>query len=169
MKLNIRPCELSDAKAILEIYTPYVENTAISFETKVPSLEKFSQRIKNIKSSYPYLVCEADGKIAGYAYASKFRKREAYRYSIEVSVYVDSKFVGNKIGTLLYESLFKELESYNYHTAYACITYPNDKSIGIHKKFGFSEIGIFHNAGYKLNKWHDVIWLEKQLKNCDTL
>lgn len=165
MNFNIRPCETKDAKAILEIYTPYVKNTAISFETKVPSFEEFTQRIKNIKSAYPYVVCEADGKIAGYAYASKFREREAYRYSIEVSVYVDSNFVGNKIGTLLYESLFKELESYNYYTAYACITYPNDKSVGIHKKFGFSEIGIFHNAGYKFNKWHDVIWMEKQLRN----
>lgn len=164
MNMIIRPVRKTDAVDILEIYTPYITDTVITFETAIPSLEEFINRIENIKKQYPYLVCEIDGKVVGYAYASKHRERAAYKYSVDVSVYVAPKYHRQGIGKALYTQLFKVLKAYNYYTAYASITLPNEKSIGLHKAFGFTEIGVFHNAGYKKGRWLDVIWLEKPLK-----
>jgi phosphinothricin acetyltransferase len=160
----IRPVRIDDAADILAIYAPYITDTVISFETKVPTLEDFSKRIEKIQNDYPYLVCEVDGKVLGYAYASKHRERAAYRFSVEVSVYIAQEHHHKGIGKALYERLFAALDDYNYYSAFAGITLPNDKSIGIHKLFGFSEVGIYHNIGYKDGKWLDVIWLEKPLK-----
>ena len=164
----IRPITLADTTDILEIYSPYIKNTVITFETEIPTIEEFTARIESIKNNYPYLVCEMNGKVVGYAYASKHGERSAYRYSIDVSIYVDMNYQHNGIGKALYSHLFESLKSYDFYTAYACITLPNDKSIGLHKAFGFHEIGICHNVGYKLGEWLDVIWLEKQLKEYDT-
>lgn len=161
----IRPVCKDDAAAILAIYAPYVTDTAITFETEIPTLEDFSKRIEEIQSNYPYLVCEIGGKVVGYAYASKHRERAAYRYSVEVSVYVSQDHHRRGIGKALYKHLLAALQNYSYYSAYAGITYPNEKSIGFHKSFGFAEVGIFHNAGYKNDKWLDVIWLEKPLKD----
>lgn len=160
----IRPVTLADAADILQIYSPYIENTVITFETEVPTIEEFTARIERIKSEYPYLVCETGGKVIGYAYASKHRERSAYKYSVDVSIYVDMDHHREGIGKALYSNLFEALGSYDYYTAYAGITLPNEKSIGLHKSFGFHEVGVFHNAGYKMGRWLDVIWLEKQLK-----
>ena len=164
----IRPVTPADAAEILKIYSPYILNTPITFETEVPTLEEFTERIERIKSSYPYLVCEIDGKVIGYAYAAKHRERAAYQYSVEVSVYIDSDHHGKGFGKALYESLFEALKSYDYYTACACITLPNEKSVRLHKAFGFREIGTFHNVGYKAGKWLDVAWFEKPLKDYDT-
>jgi phosphinothricin acetyltransferase len=164
MNTIIRPVSKDDAADILAIYAPYITDTVISFETKVPTLEDFSKRIEKIQNDYPYLVCEVDGKVVGYAYASKHRERAAYKYSVEVSVYVASDYHHKGIGKALYGRLFDALSEYNYYSAYAGITLPNDKSIGLHKSFGFVEVGIYHNIGYKDGKWLDVIWLEKPLK-----
>lgn len=161
----IRPVKQTDATDILAIYAPYVTDTAITFETEIPTLEEFSKRIEKIQKDYPYLVCEIDGKVVGYAYASKHRERAAYQYSVEVSVYVAQDYHRKGIGKALYEHLFAALEDYNYYSAYAGITLPSEKSIGIHKAFGFTEVGIYHKIGYKDGKWLDVIWLEKQLKD----
>lgn len=165
MSMIIRPAQKTDAAGILFIYAPYVTDTSITFETEIPNPEEFSCRIEKIQKDYPYLVCEVDGKIVGYAYASKHRERAAYRYSVEVSVYVVADHHRKGIGKALYERLFAELENYNYYSAYAGITLPNEKSIGFHKSFGFTEVGIYHNIGYKDGKWLDVIWLEKALKD----
>ncbi len=164
MNLTIRPVRKTDVADILAIYSPYITDTVISFETDVPSIEEFSKRIENIQKQFPYIVCEADDKVVGYAYASKHRERSAYKYSVDVSVYVAADFHHKGIGKALYTSLFGLLEKYNYFSAYAGITLPNEKSIGLHKSFGFTEVGIYHNVGYKCGKWLDVIWLEKQLK-----
>ena len=164
MNSIIRPLRQTDAANILAIYAPYVTDTTITFETSVPTLKEFSKRIENIQRNYPYLVCEVDGKVVGYAYASKHRERAAYQYSVEVSVYVASDYHHKGIGKELYKSLFAALDACNYYSAYAGITLPNDKSIGLHKSFGFVEVGIYHNIGYKDGKWLDVIWLEKPLK-----
>ncbi|MBN1892447.1 MAG: N-acetyltransferase [Clostridiales bacterium] len=165
MNTIIRPVKQTDAADILAIYAPYVTDTVISFETKVPTIEEFSKRIETIQNDYPYLVCEVDGKVVGYAYASKHRERAAYRYSVEVSVYVALDYHHKGIGKALYKRLFAALDACNYYSAYAGITLPNDKSIGLHKSFGFVEVGIYHNIGYKDGKWLDVIWLEKPLKD----
>lgn len=164
MDLLIRSATPADAADILEIYSPYIKNTVITFETEVPTVAEFAARIETIKSAYPYLVCEMDGKVVGYAYASKHRERAAYRYSVDVSIYINQEYHGKGIGKALYRSLFEALQAYEYYTAFASITLPNEKSMGLHKAFGFKEVGIYHNVGYKDGRWLDVIWLEKQLK-----
>lgn len=161
----IRQATVNDSKDILDIYSHYIENTAISFETETPTLIDFSNRLDAIIKVYPYLVYMRNDKIIGYAYASKHKDRAAYRYDIDVSVYIKNDLQSQGIGTALYNNLFEILSGNKYYNAYAGITLPNEKSIALHYKFGFKEIGIHHNTGYKFNKWHDVMWLEKQLKN----
>lgn len=164
MSRKIRNATPADARAILDIYAPYVTDTSITFETEVPTIEEFMARMENIQKSYPYLVYEVDGVIVGYAYASKHRERAAYRYSADVSIYVEPSYHKQGIGKALYTKLFDMLRTQGIYTAYACITVPNDASIELHKSLGFTEVGVFHNDGYKLAKWHDVIWLEKALR-----
>ena len=166
---KIRSAIARDAKSILEIYSHYIENTAATFETQVPSLSDFAKRIDAIAGVYPYLLCEIDGEIVGYAYASRHRERDAYRYDIDVSVYVKNGCQSRGIGTLLYQKLFEALANLNYYNAYASITLPNEGSAALHHKFGFCEIGIHHKTGYKFGKWHDVLWLEKPLKDHSAL
>lgn len=166
--MSIRPATPADAADILQIYSPYIKNTVITFETEVPGREEFTARMEAITKQYPYLVCEVDGKITGYAYASRHGERSAYQYSVDVSIYVDRDVQGRGIGRALYSGLFEVLKDYNYYTAYACITLPNEKSVHLHKAFGFHEVGICHNVGYKHGRWLDIIWLEKALKQYDT-
>lgn len=161
---TVRPVSKMDVADILAIYTPYITDTVITFETEVPTIEEFTERIENIKNEFPYLVCEVDGRVVGYAYASKHRARSAYKYSVDVSIYVAHNYHHKGLGKALYTNLFELLNKYNYYSAYAGITLPNDKSIGLHKSFGFIEVGTYHNVGYKDGKWLDVIWLEKPLK-----
>lgn len=154
---------LFDAQATLDIYTPYILYSDITFECTVPTTEEFLIRIEHYAELFPYLVYEIDGKIAGYAYAGKQREREAFQWNAETSVYVDEKYQRRGIAGRLYSALLAILTLQGYRTAYACITYPNDKSIALHDKFGFTETAIFRRTGYKLGKWHDTVWLEKQL------
>ncbi|MCL2833056.1 MAG: N-acetyltransferase family protein [Treponema sp.] len=161
--MRIRSAVLSDAQAILGIYAPYITDTCISFETEVPSIEEFGTRIEKIKLDYPYLVCESDGKVAGFAYASKHRERAAYRYSVDVSVYVAPAYQRQGIGSALYTELFEQLCGQSIYTVFAGIALPNDNSTALHKKFGFAQVGIYHNVGYKMGRWLDVMWMEKPL------
>ena len=163
MNMVIRVATPADAAAILGIYAPYVTGSCISFETDVPTVKEFTARVENNIKDYPYLVCETDGGIVGYAYASKHRERAAYKYSADVSVYIASAYQGQGIGKALYTRLFELLRERGIYTAFAGITLPNDKSVGLHKALGFSEVGVYHNVGYKFGKWLDVIWLEKPL------
>lgn len=165
--VTIRPATPADAEELLKIYSPFITDTAVSFETEIPSVEDFSERIKNIAKKYPYLVCEAGDKIVGYAYASPHRPRAAYRYSVDISVYIEPSYHRRGIGKALYTKLFELLRNQNIYTVYAGIALPNDASIGLHKSMGFAEIGIYHKVGYKNKKWHDVIWLEKALREYD--
>ena len=165
--LNIRKATLDDISDILGIYAPYIIDTCISFETEVPTVEEFTTRIENIMKNYPYLVCEADNKIVGYAYASKHRERAAYKYSADVSVYVASEYQRQGVGKTLYSKLFELLREQGIYTIYAGVSLPNDKSVGLHKSLGFKDVGIYRNVGYKLGKWIDVLWLEKTLRNYD--
>lgn len=159
----IRKAILSDAEAILGIYAPYITDTCISFETEVPAIGEFTDRIVNTMRLYPYLVCEYEGKIVGYTYASKHRERAAYKYSADVSVYVASEYQRQGIGRALYTKLFELLREQGVYTAYAGVTLPNDKSVGLLKSFGFKEVGVYHNVGYKHDKWLNVLWMEKPL------
>ena len=162
---KIRSALSSDASSILDIYAPYIANTAVSFETEVPSVEDFTQRIMGNQESCPWLVYESGGLIAGYAYASKHRDRAAYQWSLESSVYVNEGFRQQGIATKLYQTLFQILKYQGCRNLYAGITLPNEKSVNFHQKMGFNKIADYKNIGYKFNRWHTVGWYELQLND----
>lgn len=155
---TIRLATERDSASILQIYAPYITDTVITFECQVPSLTAFSERMANIQRKYPWLVCEIDHQIAGYAYASCFHEREAYNWSVDFSVYIDPQYHRRNIGKALYLGLFEILKLQGYYNAYAIVVLPNIKSERLHESFGFKEIGIYQKAGYKFNSWHDVKW-----------
>ena len=159
--MKIRMARKEDAKAILSIYAPYILNTTITFEYDVPSLDEFEKRIVDTLLFYPYLVCEIDEKIVGYAYAGPFKGRKAYQFSCEVSVYVDDKMHHRGVGKALYEDLEKLLKCMHIQNVNACITYPNDRSIAFHKACGYTLNAHFHKCGYKFDHWCDMVWMEK--------
>ena len=161
---TIRQATEADAAALQKIYAPFVESTPVSFETVVPSVEEFAGRIRKALSQWQYLVAEQDGDIAGYAYGSTHRERAAYRYSVEVSAYVDPRFHRRGIGTRLYRRLFDDLIAKGYCSAFAGITVPNDASVGLHRRVGFEPIGIFRRIGWKFDCWHDVLWMQRTLR-----
>jgi phosphinothricin acetyltransferase len=115
--------------------------------------------MNNIQRKYPWLVCEINGSIVGYAYASRYSEREAYNWSVDFSVYINPHYHGRKIGKALYSCLFEILKLQGYYNAYAGVTVPNIKSESLHEAFGFKSIGVYKNVGYKFGKWHDVKWL----------
>lgn len=162
-KYEIRLINDDDAKAVLEIYKPYVLNTFISFEYEVPSLVEYSKRIKTYTSEFPWLVCLQDNKVIGYAYAGKHRSRTAYQWSPESTVYLSPELHGKGIARILYETLFSILRLQGYYNVFAGVGIPNEKSIGLHKALGFEEIGIFKKVGYKLGSWHDTHWFQLEL------
>ena len=152
-----------DAEKILKIYKPYIENTTITFEYEVPSVEEFKGRIKEVSEKYPYIVCECGNKIAGYAYAYKIWTRAAYQWDTELSVYTDEKFYGNGIGKKLYKILIEILKLQNVVNVYGLVTYPNENSEKLHNYFGFKKAAYFENSGYKFGKWIGVTWFEKAI------
>ncbi|MDF2821999.1 MAG: sortase-like acyltransferase [Clostridiales bacterium] len=162
-EVNIRLVNILDAKAILNIYAPYVVYTPITFEYDIPSIEEFEERIEHYTKTYPWIVCEIEGKIVGYAYASRYRAREAYDWSTEVTVYVDEEYQRYRIATALYTGILNLLTEQGYYMAYACVTRPNNKSELFHERMNFKEAGIHHKAGFKLNQWHDITYYEKKL------
>jgi len=159
----IRIAAASDAAAILNIYAPYIENTSYTFETEVPRTESFQQRIKDYLQAYPWIVCEINGVIAGYAYASKHRERVAYQWSVESSVYIHDDFHRAGVGKALYSALIKILKLQQFRNVYAVINLPNDKSVAFHESMGFDHFATYKNVGYKLGKWKNVGWWELQL------
>jgi len=165
---TIRPAAIDDASAVAAIYAPYVRDTAISFELEPPDAEEMARRIAQISGTYPYLVCCAgDGRVVGYAYASRHKERAAYRWDVDVSVYVDNAFCGRGIGTMLYTRLFELLERQGFRRAYAGIDIPNPASEALHIKFGFKPVGIFRSTGWKLGKWRDVLWMDRPVGDGD--
>lgn len=159
----IRMATIKDAKEILKIYEPYVKETAITFEYTVPSVEEFEQRIAKITKRYPYLVALKDGIVVGYAYASAFKERAAYDWAVETSIYINREKRGSGVGKLLYRKLEELLRKQNILNVNACIAYPNPGSIAFHEKFGYQTVGHFSQCGFKLNRWYDMIWMEKIL------
>jgi L-amino acid N-acyltransferase YncA len=160
---RIRFADESDAAAIAAIYRPIVESTAISFETVAPNREEMAQRIGETTREYPWLVCEIDERLAGYAYATKHRVRSAYRWSVDTSVYVDSSFRKGGVGRGLYGSLFAILSAQGYFNAFAGIALPNAASVGLHEDVGFRKIGVYQRVGYKFGEWRDVGWWQLEL------
>ena len=161
--MNIRLATLKDAPALLKIYAPYVEQTPITFEYEVPDVEEFTSRMESVLEKYPYLVAENNGEILGYAYASAFKTRAAYSWSVETSIYVKMGVEHSGIGTLLYEKLEACLRRQNICNLCACIAYPNPPSEAFHERFGYRLAAHFNRSGYKQGEWHDMIWMEKEL------
>lgn len=157
-KFLIRSATLHDAVAIQAIYAPYVMDTAITFEETPPSVVEMRERMASILPSYPWLVYAEQGEILGYAYACQHRSREAYRWSVDVAIYLKQGLGGRGIGRKLYEPLLDILKSQGYVNAFAGITLPNAASVGIHETLGFTPIGIYENVGFKIGSWHDVGW-----------
>lgn len=164
---RIRPAAEDDAAGMLAIYGPVVETTAISFESEVPSIEEFRQRIRSGQDVAPWLVCEMDGLVAGYVYGSHFRPRAAYRWSAEVTVYVNDQFRRRRVGRALYESLIACLRFQGFRRAIAAITLPNDASVGLHESIGFKQAGVFPSFGHKFDTWHDLGWWQMDLGGSD--
>lgn len=168
MNFKIRDAKTSDAKEILKIYAYYVEHTAITFEYDVPTLEDFQNRIRNIMIHYPYLVVENDGAVTGFAYAKAFVERAAYKWSCEVSIYIDHSLQKSGLGGKLYKALEKRLKEIGILNLYACIAYPikedeflNRNSTDFHAHLGFAKVGEFYKCGYKFGRWYNMIWMEK--------
>ncbi len=169
-RTTIRIATPADAERLLQIYAPYVTDTAISFEYTVPSVTEFRTRINNTLQKYPYLVAEHNGQIVGYTYAGPFIARAAYGWNVETTIYLqkDKKKAG--IGRALYEALEKALTLQNILTANACIGYPETEdayltlnSIQFHEHLGYRMVGVFHQCGYKFGRWYHMAWMEKHL------
>lgn len=157
----IRPATKTDADAIARIYNHYVLNTTITFEEKAVTVEDIVDRIAEVESnSLLWLVAEQDGQVVGYAYASKWKGRCAYRYSVESSVYVAQGHGGRGIGTKLYEALLPQLKDKGIHAVIGGIVLPNPSSIALHEKFGMTQVAHFKEVGYKFNQWLDVGYWE---------
>jgi phosphinothricin acetyltransferase len=152
-----------DAREILAIYAPYVKDTAITFDLEAPSEADFTRGMERVREIFPYLVAEDHGKIAGYAYAHPERERLAYQWNAELSVYVSRDYQRQGLGLRLYTALVELLGLLGYRNLYAVITLPNERSMALHRRMGFTHLAVHKNAGYKLGRWHDVIWLEKKL------
>lgn len=162
--MEIRLATPSDAAALLAIYAPYVENTAITFEYEVPTIEDFTNRIAKTLEKYPYLVAEEDGVVVGYAYASTYYARTAYDWAVELSVYVSLDSRGQGVGTKLYDALEYLLDQMGYIHFLVCISLPNEASLALHRKRGYQQVAHFPKIGYKFNRWHDIVWLQKSLE-----
>lgn len=178
-KITLRTATVDDAPALLDIYTYYVENTAITFEWEVPTLQEFRGRIEHTLQKFPYIVAEREGgadggprEIIGYAYAGTFKGRAAYAWSVESSIYVKRECRQAGVGRLLLEELENRLRKQNYLNINACIAcagkdkndpYITDASIHFHEKMGYRLVGEFYECGFKYNRWYNMVWMEKML------
>jgi phosphinothricin acetyltransferase len=165
MNPTIRLAEKRDVPGILEIYSPFILETAVTFEETVPDEESFWKRIQEIMTELPFLVCEIDGRIAGYAYASAYRSRASYRWTKEVSVYVHPDFHRKRVAQALYTSLNEMVRYQGIADLLAIITIPNDSSVAFNEQFGYRKCGEFLKVGYKLGQWQNVGWFELFLQD----
>jgi L-amino acid N-acyltransferase YncA len=153
-----------DADACAEIYAPHVEGSAVSFEERAPDATEMGERIERYGASHAWLVAEREGAVVGYAYATAFNERPAYRWSAGVSVYVAEGARGSGVGRALYQALFEHLRERGFHTACAGITLPNGASTGLHESLGFEQVGINREIGWKEGAWRDVGWFQLELE-----
>ncbi len=159
--MQIRPVTPADAAGVHAIYAPIVEHTVISFELEPPTIDEIARRIAATTEKYPWLVAVDGDELAGYAYATQYRARPAYQWSVEVSCYIHEEWRGRGLGRALYADLFGILAARQFHRAYAGIALPNEASVALHERCGFTSIGVFHEAGFKFRAWRDVGWWER--------
>ncbi len=158
--LHVRDASERDGEACAAIYAPYVTDTAITFETEPPSGEEMARRILRASERHAWLVLENCGRVVGYAYGGTFSQRAAYRWSCEVSVYLEVGRRRTGAGKALYEALLPRLRERGYCVAAAGMTLPNDASIGLHRAMGFKDVGVYRRIGFKHGRWHDVAWAQ---------
>jgi phosphinothricin acetyltransferase len=164
MKPFLRLANEQDAPAIRAIYAPFCEDSVTSFEITPPTVEEMQTRIRRVTAQYPWLVCVRNGEVRGYAYACAHRERAAYRWSVDVAVYIGAGQRRTGMGRALYTALFGILVRQGYFKAYAGITLPNPASVGLHEAMGFTPVGIYRGVGYKLGTWCDVGWWQLALQ-----
>jgi phosphinothricin acetyltransferase len=152
-----------DAEACAAIYAPYVRDSAISFEEIAPDAAEMAQRIREISVTHPWLVAERDGQVAGYAYASPHRARAAYRWAVDVAVYVDAAHQRCGLGRRLYDELLPRLRQQGFHIATAGIALPNPSSVGLHEAVGFERVAFYPAIGFKAGAWRDLGWYQLRL------
>ncbi len=171
MDFIIREATVSDAAEIMNIYGYYVENTFVTFSEVNPSEDEYKSSIIEIQKEYPYIVaCDSEGRVIGMAYASRVRHHDAYRYSVESTIYLAHDIPKKTgIGRALYTELEKRLKAMGYIFMYGVITDDNMASIEFHKALGFDEVGHFTNIGYKFGKWKGIVWYCKQIGSLDVV
>jgi L-amino acid N-acyltransferase YncA len=163
----IRDATDGDAAACAAIYEPYVRDTAITFETDPPDAGEMASRIAAAASTHAWLVLEDDRRVVGYAYGGPFKQRPAYRWSCEVSVYLEPGLRRTGAGRALYVALFSRLTARGFRTAVAGMTLPNDASVGLHRALGFEPVGTYRRIGWKNGAWHDVAWMQHTLASTE--
>ena len=156
--VDLRLATAGDAAGIRAIYAPFVRDTWVSFEADVPTVEEVARRIEAARPTFPWLLADADGTVAGYAYASAHRGRTAYQWSVEVSVYVAETYRRRGLARALYGALVDVLRLQGFANAYVGIALPNAASVGIHEAMGFEPVGVYRGVGYKMGAWRDVGW-----------
>jgi L-amino acid N-acyltransferase YncA len=167
--LVIRDAVIADAPTICTIYNPYIESTIITFEEQPVTVQEMESRIQAVAdASFPWLVCEKDGEVIGYSYASKWHGRCAYRFSVEGTVYLKQKCFGQGIGSALYSQVIERLRDQSIHCIVGGIALPNPASIALHEKLGFKKVAHFPEVGWKFNQWIDVGYWELILGQPET-
>jgi L-amino acid N-acyltransferase YncA len=161
--VTVRDASEDDAAACAAIYAPYVRETAVSFEGEPPSPAQMAERIAVATRTHAWVVLENDDRVVGYAYCGPHQERTAYRFSCEVSVYVEQGRRRTGSGRALYEALFDRLAARGYLMAVAGMTLPNEASVGLHRAMGFEPVGVYRRIGWKFGAWHDVAWTQRAL------
>ena len=156
----------ADAAALLRVYAPYIE-TGVTFETAVPTTEEFTRRVEEISRDFPYILCEREGEIIGYAYAHPAFTRAAFRWDAEATVYLAPAVRGERLGEALYRRLLAVLPLQNIRTVYALVTSPNPRSERFHERMGFARTAFLPETGYKLGRWWGLSWYEKRFPAAD--
>lgn len=165
MAASIRFVREADARALSELYGYYVRETPITLEYEAPDAQEMTRRIRAGGKAYPWLVCELDGAIAGYAYAAAYHERAAYRWCVKLSVYTARGMEGKRLGTALYNGVIRLLCEQGYCRAYATVTLPNPRSEALHRSQRFVRFGVTESTAYKLGSWLDVAHYERRLRD----
>jgi phosphinothricin acetyltransferase len=160
----VRPATAADGAAIADIYNPFITDTVVTFEEEPVDARGMARRIDDVQAaSLPWIVAEEGGRVVGYAYASRFRTRAAYRFSTEVTVYLAAGCEGRGLGTRLYNELFEQLRALGVHVVIGGIALPNDASVALHEKLGLRKVAHFAEVGFKFNRWVDVGFWQRTL------
>ncbi len=163
--MQLRRVLIEDAPNICEIYNYYVTHSICTFEEEPVSIPEMENRIREVSSNYPWLIAEEEGEVYGYIYANRWKTRSAYRYSVELSVYVRNGYQGRGIGKTLLGHLLDELKHQGIHTAIGGIVLPNERSVRLHESLGFTKVAHFREVGFKFGRWLDVGYWQRVLNS----